>query len=263
MPQCAVLARIGGPALIAILAAGCSASSSPTPSDSVGGSGSSAATLYQKAVSDAQAARGLRYSVLLSSTAGVTIHLSGDVGRASGLETETIKQAGKSSSVTVELIGNVLYATGSAAGLASIPLGVTNVAAAAKFAGRWIAVPPTTPGFAALTSALTLASVLGVVKLDHLSHRPGGPYKVDGQAVVELNATQASTSGSSRQPSACVVSVSMALRPLPVQVTCTQAGGGATVTITFFDWLPMAAISPPSPTVPLSKVLASQPAIAH
>lgn len=249
---------VGGIALLVSTSAACGGSPAATGTSTSSPSAGSAAALYQAAIADGRAAVGLRYTVELSSKTGAGAIIAADVSALGGSETESVVGGGKISSVTVELVGNIAFVKGDAGGLTSIPVGIVNAATARRYAGRWIAVPASSASFSAITSALTLGSVFKVLQLEQLSRRSGGPYKVAGQDVVELNAIQIGAPGTAQ--STCRMSITTGQHPLPVQITCNQGGGGASVAISFKDWQRPAPISPPLAAVPVSQVLASRPA---
>ena len=248
------LVSLAAAATAAVVLSACGSSSSPSSSGSPANLTSQSGS---QIVTTAVAATKKQSSLHFEETAGrpgTGVVVVGDVASSSGQQTITITSGKKTGHVYLLLAGNTAYFKGDAFGLE----GFTQFtpALATRFANKWIAVPSTNQGFAALTGTLQVSGVA-----DNLVKMPGtltnsGTSTRAGTAVVAVQAKQSSTGGTL----SLVEYVATGGPSLPVLVqgsTSSTTAGNRAVKATFGRWGEPVHVRAPSSSVPIATVEAA------
>ena len=175
------------------------------------------------------------------------MHVQTSAGRVDGLQSETVRAAGRVGQLSIIFFNGVVYIRANALGLRAL-VGFTTAASSSE-AGHWISVRRSR-AFAALydllSSGMTVAStaaelaVPGTLTLVPLT-------TLHGQRVLGIKARSA---GTSKQPATQEVLYVRASRsPLPVEADETI--GGSKARVVFGPWGERPAVSAPPRPVPL------------
>ena len=192
--------------------------------------------LVSSALAAARAQRSVHYvTAAVSST--VNIRMVCDAALDRGIQRITYVKAGKSGHVTVLVVANTAYVRGDAFVLANY-MGFSG-AAARRFAGRWIKIPHTAPGYPTVSAAVRLRSTIKELALPRpLVALPES--MLNGQRVIGIR----NTSMASGHRVTNTLYVRAAGLRLPVaEVT---RGGGNRFSVTFSKWNHTVNVSAPT-----------------
>jgi hypothetical protein len=199
-----------------------------------------AARLLASCIGAANAQRGLVWKATLHGDGNDITEFS-HAGRLDGTEVISGYRDSKRVLMSLVLIGPEAYAWGNAGALEEL-LGV-KAGAAAKEAGRWLAVPQGSFGhtYQTIAAGLTVSSATQVLDLvGKLSLLP--ERTVAGQAVVGVRGTSLAFGAPGTQV------VYIRARGLPLPVKLVEDYQGVLETMTFGQWgQPPAAKAPPAP----------------
>lgn len=188
------------------------------------------------------------HSVRVTTTAresGMTIVQTTDAGRSAGRQSVTLSGSGTSNTVVAELIAGALYVKGDAAILTSY-LGLSQ-ADANELAGQWFGIPKSSGLYAEVAQGLTISSALAEVTMTS-SVTTSSAVTLAGERVDVLKGTSVK---SSLEPSFKEsLYLSIATKPLPVEVT--QSVKGSQGTIVFSHWNEKIALVAPKVTLHLN-----------
>ena len=178
------------------------------------------------------------------------VTIIGDVTQHEGRQTIVAAMGSQVGHITVVLTGDSAYFKADEPGLLDF-MGMP-ATFAAKYAGTWISVSPRDPGFAAVSAALTIPSVIGqITPVRPLSR--GGHSDQLGQPVTAINGFQSEPLPGSAQPLRVPVRLFIRAqgRPLPVLYTSSTLVGKQKVgvSVTVGDWGERVVVSPPSGAV--------------
>jgi hypothetical protein len=208
----------------------------------------SAAQLLRTALADASA-RGSVHEVQTAVASKVTIGIATDVATNEGRQ-EITHSGGEQAHVLV--VGGTAYFSGNQAALIhyfGLPASVAHTVGT-----RWVSVPSSNSGYAAVAANLTLASALKSLT------PPGAltetaPTRVDGQSVVGIRGTPGSADG---KDASNILYISSSSTPLPVAGSASSKGGGSTQaftsTITLSGWGERVALTAPTNVISASKL---------
>jgi hypothetical protein len=208
----------------------------------VAASSGSPAALLAASLSAARA----ESSVHLVSTANVSGVLATTITTASlsdGSQTVTLSGG---PSVSLELVNDVVYMKGNEAGLYFLQ-NLTK-AAAAKEAGRWIAVPSSSSVFASFATGLTVATTFAAFEMSGTVVSVPGPI-VDGVRLSGLRGMSKPYAGFAATPETLYVASTGP--PLPVKATL--GSGASTITTVFSAWGKATSVPIPPHVVQIQK----------
>jgi hypothetical protein len=182
-----------------------------------------------------------------SSAPGHKIEIVADAGETEGTQQVTITDHSQTGHVTTLVSGDAAYLRGDAFGMRAY-FGFTK-AQATKYAGKWISVPSSNPGYATISGDLTFPSFVSHLfpPMTNLSLVPRGSLTgvrgtVHGQAGVTVTATVFAPAHG---------------KPLPAKQTATSSGHlghlGAGV-VTMSDWNEPVHVSAPANAVPITSI---------
>jgi hypothetical protein len=197
--------------------------------------------LLSSALTAARGQRSVHY-VVTQAGPGVTIGMVGDAAVDHGIQRITYRKAGRVGHVTVRVVANTAYIRGDAFTLTNymeFPAGT-----AAAYAGRWLLLPHTAPGFTTVAAGVRLGSTIDELKMPH-TLRLTGTTTLRGSRVVGVQ-TQFAQAG--RQVTEKLY-VRATGTPLPVEQR-TYAGT-ARVVVAFSGWNEPVHLSAPVQAVPI------------
>jgi hypothetical protein len=204
----------------------------------------SPARLYAASLAAARAEHSVHYVSTLASSS-VSVSFVGDAATDRGSQRITFRKSGRSGLVTVLVVADTAYIRGDAFTLAGY-MGF-RPAQAARYAGRWISIPPSSPAFGTVAAGVRLRSTIDELKL-----RP--PYMrlsktiVDGQQVIGIRG-HAPVAG---QLATGILYVRARPAPLPVAETAELSGQHSRVT--FSKWNEGVRVAAPTHAVPITSV---------
>jgi hypothetical protein len=211
----------------------------------------SAQSEYQ-AILKAVGSEGVHFSSAASQS-GVTIHVVGDTGTTSGVQTLTVKKGSLSEQVTAIVVGSTGYVKANATALRNV-IGLTN-AQSHKYAGAWLSFPTTNSALGQLVGGLLNSQVASELQMS-------GPYSygtastVNGQKALAVHGSVSTQSGS-KVPE--ILYVSATSTPLPIEEITNPANtGGSTAihgTVTFTHWGETTTKTAPGSSVSLLKLV--------
>ena len=247
--------RVGVILMIAIAAASCSSSSSPSAKSTPTSSTTPATSPSQSVASlpAASVAREAETNALRSGWAhidarseasGKTIVVSQDSGPNTGRQSVTIG----SDHATVMLIRGIAYVNANAGALRDF---VGLPASSASLAGKWISISPSDPGYASVSTGVTLRSALQQVSIQ-APFTNTGPSIVDGQHVIGIRGMVATGQGDSEAGTLFVPS-SGAILPVAISASGTQG----TEQAAFSAWGTAVTLTPPANPIPVPASLST------
>jgi hypothetical protein len=238
-------------ALVALPAAACSSSSTPTtaePTAQVGAlNGSTPTQILTAATAAARKAASAHY--VLSAVQGKTSQtISGD---SSPLEAQQSVSLG-TQHIDVIYVGGVTYVKGNAAGLTA-DMGFAT-AVATNFANKWIAVHSKDAPFKSIVAAVTLTGTLGQLNpTGNLSLTQ--PTTIAGRQAIGVKGGLPGPSQTGVTGSATLyVAASRPTVPLKLTGTANQGTQHVKETGTFSDWGKALHLTAPTGAVPFSSV---------
>ena len=250
MPSLRGSKRSGG-AIAALAACGATAAAVLLASGSSAGQGGRIASegpagIVASAGHDALARGSVReIETLRTSTLSATY--SDDVAVSEGEQDIHIAGIGDE---RVVVVGGMAYFTGTQSVLTQVfgfPESVISV-----IAGRWIDVPRSNAGYAAVAADVTIGSSLSEF-MPQQSLTAIGPSSLGGVPVTGIRGTVKATATA---PGATVtLFVSRTAKPLPVRIEIRDSQGN-TATVAFSNWGERLSIKPPSRTFPLATLQA-------
>jgi DNA-binding NarL/FixJ family response regulator len=183
---------------------------------------------------------------------GTTIHVVGDAGATSGMQTITVKRGSVDEHVQVVRVGPTGYVDANDAALRNV-VGLTS-AQSCKYAGRWMSFPASNTALDALIGGLLNSDIASELQMR-------GPYSyvpsttVDGQAVIGIRGTVSSESGQGVRQILYVTSTGAALPVKEVTNPGLPKGSSAIHgTVAFSDWGEKKTVTAPAHAVSLLKV---------
>jgi hypothetical protein len=193
------------------------------------------------AAGDAQ--RSVHY-VTTASYGGADIRQVGDAGITRGIQRMAFRKGARTGHVTVIVAAHTAYVRGDAFTLVNY-MGFKS-APAAKYADRWVSIPPTDADYSTVAAAVTLHSTLHQLKLSAaLSTTP--QTTLDGQQVVGIKGRYTGAGG---RTASAILYVRATGSPLPVQETVRV--GAARFAVTFSNWNQSMSVSAPTGAVPIA-----------
>ncbi len=196
-------------------------------------------------------AAGSRQSVHYVSTGdygGLQVTQVADVGVRSGIQRITVKDGASSGSVTVIVSGGNAYVRGSDVFVLVAYMGF-DPAAAPKYAGRWVSIPPDDLDYSTVSAAVTLPSTIQEIALSKPVAQSSTTTK-DGR---QVNAFRGKTPKTLGQQFDATLYASAKGAPLPVQEVVHQ--GAVENTLIFSKWNePVASdAAVPAGSIPISR----------
>jgi hypothetical protein len=198
----------------------------------------------EKVIYDANAAVSVRVVTSLTSK-GVRLVTLTNASQTGGLQTVTLTEAGKSNSVTIELLAGILYVKGDYTMLTSyLALSKSN---ATKFANKWFTISAGNVEYEEVGQGLTISSVMDQVTMTP-SVVARAPTTMSGKKVDVLSGMTVKTA---LDPSISVtLYYSSAKTPLPIEVTGSPQGSKAV--ILFSHWGEKVKLVAPKATLQLT-----------
>lgn len=208
------------------------AMAAPTPAERVA-----------SAISAGLAEKSVRWAAT-ESGGGVTIRMVSNAGRSEGFQVITFTEGTTTEgTLSIVLVKGTVYLLGNGEGLYAQGF---SVAAAKKEAGKWIALKPSSPGYASTAAGLTVASVFAPLKMaGPVTSVPG--KKVLGTSTLGFKGTtrpSANTPGS-QAAVAETLYVRASGKPLPAEAVQQND------TVEFADWGEPVKVTAPRGAVPL------------
>jgi hypothetical protein len=181
--------------------------------------------------------------VSVSSAPGHKIRLVSDVGNGVGIQRITVTDQGQTGPATVVVSRRTAYLRGNVFTMRAY-FGFST-AQATKYAGQWISIPHTSPGFATVSADATFASYVA-----YLFPQTKLSLVTAGSLV--------GVRGTARQQGATFEETVFAPahgKPLPAKETATSTGRPGTGVTTMSRWNEAVHVGAPSSSVPISTVV--------
>jgi hypothetical protein len=183
--------------------------------------------------------------ISVSSAPGHRLRLVADVGAKEGIERAILTDHGQTGPAAVIVSGGSAYLRGNAFTL-RVYFGFTK-AQATKYAGKWISVPSSNPGYATVSAGVTFPSYLSqlfqpLTKLSLVT--AGGLIGVHGMAPGQTGATV----------SAAIFAPAHG-EPLPVKQTAKSSGNLGAGVVTMSNWGEAVHVPAPRDVVPVKTVV--------
>ena len=179
-----------------------------------------------------------------SSAPGHKIQIVADVGEKEGMQQITITDHGQTGHVSTLVSGDAAYMRGDALGM-RLYYGFSK-ANATKYAGKWISVPSSNPGYPTVSTFLTFPSFIShlFLPVTNPSLVPRGSLigvrgTVHGQAGVTVTATVFAPAHG---------------KPLPVKQTAASSSHLGAGMVTMSDWNEPVHVSAPANAVPITSI---------
>lgn len=218
---------LAGAAALAVLAGAVAASAAVSP-----------AGLVSAALAKAHAQTSVHY-VSSQASGGRAVTIVGDAATDRGVQHITFRVGGRVGHVTVLVVANTAYIRGDAFTLANY-MGIPSATAAA-WAGKWLSLARSAPGYPAVSAAVRLGSTLDEVKMPP-PFREIGTSTRHGRRVVGI-VSHFKHAGRTVTATLYVD----AARSLPVEQV--DRSGGITVKATFSRWNERVSVSPPASAI--------------
>jgi hypothetical protein len=190
------------------------------------------------ALAKAHAQTSVHY-VSSQASGGRAVTIVGDAATDRGIQHITYRRSGRAGHVTVLVVANTAYIRGDALTLESY-MGIPSSAAAA-WAGKWLSLASSAPGYPTVSAAVRLGSTLDEVKMPP-PFREIGISTRHGRRVVGI----VSRFKHAGRTVTATLYVDPA-RSLPVEQV--DRSGGITVTATFSRWNERVSVSPPASAI--------------
>jgi hypothetical protein len=206
---------------------------------------SAASTLLRSAVRNALARKSV-HEIETEKAPKASGLITIDAGTTQGHEQIT-HSGGEQAQVLV--VGGTAYFSGNQAAL--IHYFGLPAAVAKKIGTRWVSVPSSSSGFAAVAGGTTLASVLGSFDVPG-TLRETAPTQIDGQAAVGVTG-KGPVTGSSTPSVSAIVYVTRSSKPLPLRAVYSFSTGGS-VTLDLSAWGEHLALKAPATSIPATQL---------
>jgi major membrane immunogen (membrane-anchored lipoprotein) len=231
-------------ALGALLSA-CGSSSSSTSASTTSTSTPSSPKAELAAMKKAAHSQKSVHYVSVNSSSGHRVQTVTDAGAKEGELQATVTQTGQTGQATVIFTGGTAYMRGDAFAM-RVYFGFPE-ATATKYAGKWIAVPSTSPAIDTIASGVTLPSFL-----TSLFQPMGNLSLVTKGSVIEVTGVIHEQSG---VRAVTAIAAPASGQPLPVKqdvkISGAHAGSG---TVTMSNWGEPVHVSAPKGAVPLANL---------
>jgi hypothetical protein len=218
------------------------------PLDAFGSSSSPplSAKAQLAAMESAANSRHSLHYVSVSSATGYKLRVVADVGPKAGIQRITFTDHGQSGAATVMVKDRTVYLRGDDVAL-KVYFGFTPPAAV-KYAGKWISVPKSHPGYLTLSNDATFPSFVSQLFPKHAKLSlvtPGNLIGVRGEAHGQAGVTVTTTVLAPAQG-----------KPLPVK-EIVRSSKSDTGVVWMSKWNEVVRVSKPAHSVPITKVAAS------